>query len=161
MADAVRVGMARGSISEVAPRRQHVGAAARRRAGRTGSRGVVEAATSAARSRSPQARMAVSSGRQRERLHRRLVGRLAKDVQAVAMLSSLMSQSWASSLAMACRLGSPLSSSQSAANLRSSTFDDRLRGSDAGGRGRRPRIFLDDAFQLGQRAAGRRRRAAA
>ena len=80
------------------------------------------------------------------------------------MLSSLMSQSWASSLAMACRLGSPLSSPQSAASpLVPGALDDLVLEEaqappvEAVGRG----IFLDDAFELGQRpvqAGGAERR---
>ena len=71
---------ARIDRGEVAPRRQHVGAAARRRAGRTGRDAASVEGGDQRRTLAIAAGAdgRLSSGRQRERLHRRLVGRAGR-----------------------------------------------------------------------------------
>ena len=111
--------MARGSI-EVRLRpvgstsaRPRLGAPAGPGATRRASR----AASKAARSQSAEARTAVSAPV--AAASRRIVsssGDRPKTCRPSRMLSSLMSQSWASSLAMAWRLGSPFTRPQSAAS---------------------------------------------
>ena len=155
---------ARIDRGEIAPARQHVGAAARRRAG-----GARRHAASVERGEEG------SAARGRRRPGRPPLFRVAnasactvassgvrpKTCRPSRMLRSLMSQSWASSLAMAGRLGSPLSSPQSAASplfqARSTISSSRKlsrRAVEAVGLG----IFLDDALQLGQRRRASRRR---
>ena len=167
MADAVRVGMARGSI-EV--RLRPVGSTSARPrdgapAGPGATRRPSRAATSAARSRSPQARTAPSrpvGGRQR--LHRRLVRRASEDVQAVADAELLDVAELGVELGDGLAVGLALEQSAIGREAaRPGALDDLVLEEaftpavEAVGRG----IFLDDAFELGQRpvqAGGAERR---
>ena len=166
MADAVRVGMARGSI-EV--RLRPVGStSARPRDGAPAGPGATRRPSSAATSAHARARRRRGwpprSRRQGERLHRRLVGHAAEDMQAVADAEFLdvaeLGVELGDGLPVGLALEQPAIGGEPAVP---GAFDDLVLEEafappvETVGRG----IFLDDAFQLGQRpvqAGGAERR---
>ncbi len=148
---------ARIDRGEIAARRQHVGTAARRRAGGTGRHAASVEGGDERRTLAIAAGAdgRLSSRRQRERLHRRLVGRAAEDVQAVADAELLdvaeLGVELGDGLPVGLALEQPAVGGEPAVP---GAFDDLVLEEaeppavETVGRG----IFLDDAFQLGQRA---------